>query len=183
MKRHNRGALPRARKLSSQRGAVLIVGLVMLLLMTVVAMAAMRGSEMQELMAGNMRDRNLAFQAAEAGLREAEEVLNQAVLPSFDGGVAGYYVEIDGSRNTGYWNTHDWDVDAVETDLELDRVAAPPRYVIEEITATAATGTDGGAIDFQSTLNQEEIVYYRVTSRGVGGTANAVVIIQSTFKR
>lgn len=167
---------------SSQRGAVLLVGLVMLLLMTVVAMAAMRGSEMQELMAGNMRDRNLAFQSAEAGLREAEEVLNDAVLPAFDG-TGGYHVEIDGSRNDGYWNTHDWENESELTNLSIERVAGQPRFVVEEISSTAALSSDGGAVDFQSTLNQEEIVYYRVTSRGVGGTENAVVIIQSTFKR
>lgn len=167
---------------SSQRGAVLLVGLVMLLLMTVVAMAAMRGSEMQELMAGNVRDRNLAFQSAEAGLREAEDVLNGAVLPAFDG-TGGYHEEIDGSRNDGYWDTHDWEGESVLTGLSIERVAEQPRFVIEEITSSAALSSDGGAIDFQSTLNQEEVVYYRVTSRGVGGTENAVVIIQSTFKR
>jgi len=172
-----------------QRGATLVVGLIMLLLMTVIGLAAMRGSGMQELMAGNMRDRNLAFQAAEAGLRAAENVLNGAALPAFDGSQAGYAtadsVAMQDSRNTGFWDDYDWDEnDSVLTNMNLPLVESQPRFVIEEVTTTIATsGADGGAIDFASTLKAEDIIYYRVTSRGVGGTSNAVAIVQSTFKR
>ncbi|EWC40216.1 pilus assembly protein PilX [Pseudomonas stutzeri] len=58
---------------SSQRGAVLLVSLIMLLLLTILGAAAMRDTNLQERMAGNMRDQNLAFQAAEAALRFAEQ--------------------------------------------------------------------------------------------------------------
>lgn len=170
--------------MSGQRGATLLVGLVMLLLMTVIGLAAMRGSGMQELMAGNMRDRNLAFQSAEAGLRAAEDVLNGATLPAFDGSQAGYAQDIDGSKRTGFWSAYSWQAGSVLTTMGLDRVAAQPRFVIEEVSSTVVNaGADGSAIDFASSLKSEDIVYYRVTSRGVGGTANSVVIVQSTFKR
>lgn len=56
-----------------QRGAVLLVALIMLLLLTVLGAAAMRDTNLQERMAGNMRDQSLAFQAAEAALRFAEQ--------------------------------------------------------------------------------------------------------------
>ncbi len=58
---------------SQQRGAVLLVALIMLLLLTVLGAAAMRDTNLQERMAGNMRDQSLAFQAAEAALRFAEQ--------------------------------------------------------------------------------------------------------------
>ncbi len=58
---------------SRQRGAVLLVALIMLLLLTILGAAAMRDTNLQERMAGNMRDHNLAFQAAEAALRFAEQ--------------------------------------------------------------------------------------------------------------
>ncbi|MCQ4318306.1 pilus assembly protein PilX [Stutzerimonas zhaodongensis] len=58
---------------SKQRGAVLLVALIMLLLLTVLGAAAMRDTNLQERMAGNMRDQSLAFQAAEAALRFAEQ--------------------------------------------------------------------------------------------------------------
>lgn len=58
---------------SRERGAVLIVALVMLLLLTVIGLSSMRGTSLQENMAGNMRDSNLALQASEAALRKGEE--------------------------------------------------------------------------------------------------------------
>ncbi|KXJ32826.1 MULTISPECIES: pilus assembly PilX family protein [unclassified Pseudomonas] len=56
-----------------QNGAVLIVTLIMLLLMTLLAIGSMRGTVLQERMAGNLRDENLAFQAAEMAQRDAEQ--------------------------------------------------------------------------------------------------------------
>ncbi len=61
-----------------QRGAtvLLIVALIMLpALLTIIGLSSMRGTSLQENMAGNMRDGNLALQASEAALRKAEEVV------------------------------------------------------------------------------------------------------------
>lgn len=50
--------------------------------MTLIGTTAMQGTHQQR-MAGNMRDRNLAFQAAEAALREAVvNVLRSRAAPS-----------------------------------------------------------------------------------------------------
>lgn len=167
---------------SSQRGATLLVGLIMLLLMTIIGLAAMRGSGMQELMAGNMRDRNLAFQSAEAALREGEEVVGGGDLPAFNGG--GYYPALNGSNNSGFWESDfQWNnVSAIQTSLDLEGVSAEPQYVVEEVTSIVTKGAEGGAIDFKAILDSEETVFYRVTSRGTGGTADSVVILQSTYK-
>ncbi|MCQ4322066.1 pilus assembly PilX family protein [Stutzerimonas stutzeri] len=59
-----------------EKGAVLIVALVMLLLLTIIGAASMRDTNLQEKMAGNFRDQNIAFQAAEATLRYAEGELH-----------------------------------------------------------------------------------------------------------
>lgn len=56
----------------SERGAVLLVSLVMLLLLTLIGLAGMRMVQLEERMAGNLRDRQMAFQAAEAALRAGE---------------------------------------------------------------------------------------------------------------
>ena len=54
-----------------QRGAVLIVSLIFLLVMTILILASMRGTVMQERMAGNLYDRSLAFQAADRAMVDA----------------------------------------------------------------------------------------------------------------
>jgi type IV pilus assembly protein PilX len=169
--------------INNQGGVVLIVGLIMVLLMSIIAMAAIRGSGMQELMAGNVRDRNLAFQAAEAGLREAEDSLTPAVLPPFDGSVTGYIQAIPESSRTGYWDDYSWNTQSAVASMTLDQVAEPPRYVVEEVTYTVMAGAEGSAVDFESSLKMEDATLYRITTRGVGGTETSSVILQSTYKR
>lgn len=56
----------------NQRGATLIVGLLLLLVLTVLGLSSSNVSIMQERMAGNVADRNVAFQEAERTLREIE---------------------------------------------------------------------------------------------------------------
>lgn len=65
-----------------QKGVVLLVCLVMLLLLTVIGLASMSASTLQERMAGGARDYNLAFQAAEASLRVGEAYVRQQVEAS-----------------------------------------------------------------------------------------------------
>ena len=51
-----------------ERGAAMVIALVMLLVLTLLATASARMTLMEERMTGNTQDRNIAFQAAEAGL-------------------------------------------------------------------------------------------------------------------
>ena len=55
-----------------QAGVVLVICLMMLLLLTLMGVSGMGSTALEEKMANNMRDRNVAFQAAEATLRHAE---------------------------------------------------------------------------------------------------------------
>jgi type IV pilus assembly protein PilX len=55
-----------------QQGAALFVGLILLILMALIGLAAMQSTLLQERMAGNFRLVNLAFQNAEEAVRVAE---------------------------------------------------------------------------------------------------------------
>lgn len=57
-----------------QRGNTLLVVLILLLIMTLLGLASLRGAMLEERMTGNQFDRSLVFQAVEAALREGEEV-------------------------------------------------------------------------------------------------------------
>jgi type IV pilus assembly protein PilX len=59
-------------RFAAQRGMSLFPAMVLLLVVAMLSIAALSGSAMQERMAGNAKDMNVAFQAAEAGLRDAE---------------------------------------------------------------------------------------------------------------
>ncbi|RZL14979.1 MAG: hypothetical protein EOO89_15280 [Pedobacter sp.] len=173
---------------SKQRGVVLIIGLIMLLLLTVIGMAAVRGTSMQEQMAGNMRDHNLAFQSAEAALRAGEEVLNGVSLPSFSGTVTGYYTDLNQASpyhprpNTwtaANWNA--WSVQLAANTISQIAVNQQPRYVIERLSVPASSFNQGSCIDFECKAKVPDPIYYRITSRGIGGTTDSEVMVQSTF--
>ena len=55
-----------------QRGAILIISLMFLVVLTMLALTTMGGITLEERMAGQYRDLNVAFQAAESALRDAE---------------------------------------------------------------------------------------------------------------
>ena len=55
-----------------QRGAALLTVLLLLLIMTLLGLASLRSGLLEERMSGNLYDRSVSFQTAEAALREAE---------------------------------------------------------------------------------------------------------------
>lgn len=62
-----------------QRGAVLFVGLMLLILMALLGLAGMQSTTLQERMAGNYRNYTLAFERTEAVLRARERLIRTTV--------------------------------------------------------------------------------------------------------
>ncbi len=147
-----------------QRGSALIIALVFLLIMTLIGTTAMQGTSQQEKMAGNMRDRNLAFQAAEAALRDAVvTVLEVTPTPSIP------FQESNDPSVVHNPTTYDWTT-ATPYSGVLSGLSALPRYVVRRLRgvgASSAASADG---------------VYRVTARAQGGTADAVVVLQKTLQ-
>lgn len=167
-------------KKNKQQGVALIVSLIMLLLLTLLAVSSMNTTILEEKMAGNYKDRNMAFQAAEAGLRTGETYLNDTSfvdLPVFDGTTAGLYKPTQSGLPR--WQTVTWTKDSgtVREYSGTLKVATKPLYIIEELLTV-----DEGGDDIEAGIAQEN-QYYRVTTEAVGGTDSAVVILQSTYKK
>ena len=57
---------------NAQRGAVLVIALLFLTILTILGVTAMTTTTYEERLAGNARDSGTAFQAAEAALRDAK---------------------------------------------------------------------------------------------------------------
>ena len=170
-----------------ESGAVLLVTLILLLLMNIVGLSSIKGSNMQELMAGNVRDRQIAFQAAEAALRQAEEAANGVNAPNTDGAVKGMMQGKEKGVTSSYWrNEHVWqgtNESAVEFTTDLALTYARPRYVIEKLDVVYVPGSDGRAVDVVGVQSAPDIMVYRITGRGVGMTPNSIVYLQSLYRR
>ena len=64
------------RPASSQRGIVLVVGLVFLLVLTIIGITSLRTTTLEERMAGNLQQHTVAFQDAEAKIALVLDSLN-----------------------------------------------------------------------------------------------------------
>ena len=71
MRAMNTSARPPARTASRQQGAALVVGLLLLLVLTLLAISGMNSASLEFIMAGNEQYRSNAFQAAEAGIEQS----------------------------------------------------------------------------------------------------------------
>jgi type IV pilus assembly protein PilX len=69
---------------SNQRGVALVVSLILLLLLTTLAISASNTASLQERMALNSQESNVAFQTAESAIADTVDKLNQNVTPSAD---------------------------------------------------------------------------------------------------
>jgi type IV pilus assembly protein PilX len=168
---------------SSQRGAAMVIALIMLLVLTLLATASARMTLLEERMTGNTQDRNVAFQAAEAALRSGELVAQAPVVPVFGGANGGLYKPAD-PDDAPVWDVLDWeDAAAVHADAELDAVVedlggATADYIVEQLPRVP---TPGESLAADTTV--DEATFYRVTARGVGIAGTATVTLQTTFKR
>lgn len=173
----------RSMHIRQQQGAALMVGLIMLLLLTLIGVAGMRDTLLQEKMTGNMRDREIALQAAESALRDGEAIAGQPGTPPVFNNNNGTY-----DRNTAlgkyamrrmksgtpvaeptFWKKGQvwkWDAtDSVAYSHALPDVASQPRYVIE---AMEPTSTD------TSEYTGEKTAVSHVGNTGFGEVADEV---------
>ena len=166
-----------------QRGAVLVVALIFLVVMTLLILASIRGTVMQERMASNLYDRSLAFQAAEAALREGERfVLETPPKPAGIGCAAGTCSKPE-AGDTPVWQDEDVWEDAHDANVEIGTLPVPPQFLVElladdmpEVNLCESTAIDPDAPCYAG----PEGLRYRITARS-GEEGRAVVILQSVY--
>ena len=196
---HYRTTLPRREK-----GLVLMIALIFLIVITLLGITAMRTNILEERLAGNSRDWALAFQAAEAALRDAEKDIqsgtrfvgetgftasctNGLCTPQIDG--TAIWQDLEGSANSGWMTGASagpsiaYGTYTSPTPATIANVARQPRYIIEVVTEKGSSLVQKGGYG-----NQGNRYAYRVTARGFGtsvdsnGVPIARVTVQSMYK-
>lgn len=163
-----------------QAGMSLVMGLLFLALLSLLGLAGMGVSSLEERMAGNTQDRTLAFNAAETSLRDCELVLQGASLPVFNGTNGMYQPAAVGA--TPVWKSINWTATGttrVHTNTPTGAAAAP-RCIIEELPALPNMG---GSNSLASNKPLPDAGFFRITARGVGAKPGTVVMLQSTYVR
>jgi len=165
---------------SYQRGAVLVVSMLLLLVMTILALSISQTTTLEERMAGNTRDMELAFQASEAGVRAGELRLTNVTDPvacgdltTCDSLTQGTFGAINFSGLLKTW----WDSNGVEYGLagshDITEVTEDPKYVVRVRGRTSDTLVVGG----------QKVTYYEITSRSYGKTDTSQAVVQSVYAK
>ncbi len=175
--------------LTHQRGAALITGLIFLVVLTLISLAAMRATSLEERMAGNARDQDVAFQAAEAAMRDAMKqlpglspasafaagcaaglCLNNPVTPVWTTLTAG---NLWNAANTAAYGGTALTIDGA-TSLPVQ-----PRYVIELLPGTVPP-FGSSASTGKGNTSGAQLIPYRITARGWGITGQTQATVQAT---
>lgn len=166
---------------AKQRGVALLVVLMLLLIMTLLGLASLRGALMEERMSANLFDRSLMFQAAEAALREGETKAGGTKSSQYTDNCGG--VGLCAEPNP------------TDADTYVDRwlQASPPYVNASAVTSGSLSVTPGYFIEYMGTApnwagcDREIPVQpgcmgprYRVTARAsVAGRSE--VLLQSSY--
>ncbi|MFO1349040.1 MAG: PilX N-terminal domain-containing pilus assembly protein [Pseudomonadales bacterium] len=192
---------------AAQRGAALIVGLIMLLLLTLIGVAGMRDTLLQQKMVANSKDREAALQSAESALRAAEDALGKPSVLAMTGSGGLYNVGVATPptilqrgtyEESAFWRQWNWAANSIAYGFSLVGVdpSNPPRYVVEQLPKGSAvsggsSGSGSSGVTAEDWRGDDgtgsgagvDYTQYRITARGIGRTTDAVVFLQSTFRR
>ena len=187
---HTTGRIPAIRVRASganQRGIALFISLVLLLVLTIIGVSAVQTTSLEVRMARNDYDSLLAFQAAESALRDAEAQIEGILnLGGFsDAGTNGLWniAELDEAQR---WETANlWTgANSIVAPTNVAGVATQSRYIIEHVaTVQRLDSIETGDLYGNTSSVPDRIEMFRVTARGVGGSAAATVLLQSSYGR
>ena len=154
-----------------QRGAVLVISLIILLMLTIIGVTGAHSVLLQEKMTFASRDAHLALQVAEATTREAERQV-EALLTTADfvnAGTGGKYAS--GSAPSDLTVAASWAAgNSVAHSVTMDGKTFSGRYFIE-LAGNAEDIENVGDVDVSTGSNggaAGEIKVFKVVARGVG---------------
>jgi type IV pilus assembly protein PilX len=180
----------------AQRGIALVVVLILLIVVTLLGLAAISGTTLLQKLTGNFYDRSIAFQSAEAGLQAAAQTIGTssftsarlcsdpstvcAANPFTDAGLpAGSIVTVGSGTGLSQFTAG-------------STASSQPQYVIENMGSwsdpSSSTGYNqtANSFQYQSQGTSLTAVYYRITARS-GDPAKvgdrAVVTLQAMYKQ
>lgn len=168
-----------------QRGAALFVGLMLLLVLTLLGLSSSNASIMQERMAGNLQDRNLAFQRAEGALRDIEMRIRDIATGGGSGnlsaaqlwgqlgldvGDCSLYNAVESGGAWGGWESAPW--------VEL---GSDQEYAVIDLGLGGANFQTSGCIPMMQMNSTPMGQYYMVLARGTGQSESTQVILQTIF--
>jgi type IV pilus assembly protein PilX len=155
--RNRRRYIQHIQTIRPQRGAALIIALLMLIVLLMLGIGAMHIGLQSEKMSRNLRDRQIAWQAAEAALLDAEYVIGQTPPDKIT----------SDNRNSVIYGSDSGRT--MQTGVGI-LPAQPPRYTIEALPPTTGKPPEPGR-------------RYRINALGFGPDRHTRVMLQSIYRK
>lgn len=175
----------------AQKGLALPVALVFLLVMTILGLALVNGSVMQEMMLGNSKDSKLAFQAAETALRDAEQDIAQNIIATTSfvqactSGLCTPPSSWSTPKSASISTLIDWtnsgntrSYGAYTGASALPDVASQPLYVIEKLSGVSVPAGESVGIGVKPPAGGTA---YRITVYATGARPETHVALESIY--
>lgn len=167
---------------ASQRGMSLAVVLILLVVLTLLALAGIRGTLLEQFMSTSQMDRSWSFQATEAALREGEiAAATKPDAPGSPGCVDGVCTRPTAGQARWLDTDANWTTMSVPATTALGNggpATAVPRYIIEVMTVNTIPGancvTEGDVSPDAACTSRES--RYRVTARSVAADRSDVIL-------
>ena len=158
----------------------LVVSLIILVALTVLGVTSMQSTRTEVSMAGNQRELGRTFNAAEAGLRDAEAFVADSISKTvYSDPSAGLYDKTD--QDPDYGLTATWNAAQTAT-IALADVYEQPKFIIRYLgdrsqNEVAAVNIGG----YGSSQPGMTVSNFRITARGTGLSGNARRYLQSYY--
>ena len=167
--------------MADEQGSVLIIALIFLVVLTLLTLSTSQTTVMDERMAGNSKDRQLALQATEAATRDAEHFLESFVSLAAFTGAGGLLRTSDPEPN--YWDASQWTAgNSMAYRQTIAGVASQPRFIIKMLGEIVPLNNTR-SLNMGGYGQQEggKTYGFRITARGSGGTGTATAVIQCDY--
>ncbi|MGE3537586.1 MAG: PilX N-terminal domain-containing pilus assembly protein [Candidatus Tectimicrobiota bacterium] len=178
-----------------EEGAVLVIGMLTLALLTIIGVAATNTGSLESEIAGNEKTYTQAFYAAELALASGETVLETLTsrVALNEGTTAGRYTQgaLSFDRTTfqfgkngatpSQWQALDWNggdsMAVADLPEGLTTLGVAPRYTIEQ--REFKSDSLGRGI----TYGESGIYYFNVAARGTGATKSTNVLLETIYAK
>lgn len=172
----------------SQSGSTLVISLIILILLMLLGVTAMKTSDTQFQLTGNLQFEDSAMNNAETAINAAETALATGTIALLDPGFTTAYVVANGPVTSGRYPTNsgidpftlDWTGTSGNGNSYALQINASQHYIIELLSQNnrlvGSSQTTGG----RSSSGCNQVNTYRITARGTSARG-ATKFVQSFY--
>ena len=176
-----------SKSMNKQKGTILFISLIILIVLTVMGLASMQDSIIQEKMTAAIRDSQVAHEGAEAGLIYIEQNVVETLTSTAafdDTGCLYQQTNAPRQNDDGTWPADLWSsakscvADGINTRSGDDTgksgsLASPPRYFVTLVGKLESLNNDDLTVGDYASTPDDTVTGFRIVIRSVGSSETA----------